>query len=140
MSKIYIASSWKCERHNYLALDLESRGHTIYDYRHPPNRRPLKKTLFEHPDFPARALSALADEQKAILECDYIIAIYPFGHSVSAELGYAMAAHKECLIYAPDAIPKFDLWFLTIPIFDASPKLIEYLKFSQLPPFPLPKE
>jgi len=135
MSKIYIASTLNNPTHNTVVDALEKKGHEVYNYRNPPNRKILSKTDTDLLDFPARAAEVLASERTAISNADLMIAIYPFGLSVATEIGYAFGTRTKCIIYAPSTTLSFELWLIAIPIIHNLDELVEYTDNANTPPF-----
>jgi len=126
MSKIYIASTLNNPTHDAVAEALKKQGHQILDYRHPPHQINPLETDTGLLDIPARAAEVLASEKTEISNADLTVAIYPFGLSVAAEIGFALGVHTKCMIYAPTVKPEFDLWFLQILVANDLDELLEF--------------
>lgn len=108
--KIYVASSWRCERQPAVVEALRKAGHDVYDFKNPaPGDQGFHWKECANPDVdwkqwsPSEFRKALKhpvairgfDKDMAALDgADACVLVLPCGKSAHLELGYAAAAGK----------------------------------------------
>lgn len=114
---IYVASSWRNPVQQTIVHTLRSVGHSVYDFRNPPDRtgfawseidpewkswdaRQLRDAL-RHP----AAQAGFAADMGALEACDACVLVLPCGLSAHLELGWASGAGKKTVVLA---LPQFE--------------------------------
>jgi nucleoside 2-deoxyribosyltransferase len=105
--KIYVASSWRCERQPEVVAALRAAGHEVYDFKNPAPGQPgfgWKQVTPEPPPWSAeKTIEVLthpvADrgfefDMNALRWCDACVMVQPCGRSAALELGWACGAGK----------------------------------------------
>lgn len=111
--RIYVASSWRNQLQPAIVAQLRSWGHTVYDFRDPPNRsgfgwkqvnpdwvegtHPTPQVFRRMLDHPIAAAGHRSD-MAALLDCDAVVFVRPCGCSASWELGFAMGQGKPAFV------------------------------------------
>lgn len=112
---IYLSSSWKNrDRVRALAIELRSRGHTVYDFTDkdcrpenaveiPPEKFPAQfdpanelygDYISRHPEWKAAVMS----NKKAIEDCDVVILMLPCGNDAHADAYYGLGLGKHLVV------------------------------------------
>lgn len=110
--RIYVASSWRCERQPEVVRDLREAGHVVYDFKNPPHRQGgfawaeldptwqswaaegFREKLLEHPT----ASHGFLADLRALQWCDACLLVMPCGRSAHLELGWAAGRGKRTLV------------------------------------------
>ena len=114
--KIYVASSWRNYIQPLVVSNLLDLGHTVYDFKNPPDRSgfgwgqlgpeahgangtPAEfREALKHPI----AQAGFASDMKALRECDVCLLVLPCNRSAHLELGWACGAGKHTAVYMPE--------------------------------------
>lgn len=109
---VYVAASWRTERQPAVVAAIRAAGHTVYDFRNPPNGsgfgweqvgkqsdpRGLSPGEFldmlAHP----RAIAGFRSDIDALRAADACVLVQPSGRSAALELGYAAGMGKRCAV------------------------------------------
>lgn len=115
MSKIYVASSWRCEFRPAIVLLLRQEGHKVYDFRHPSegNNGFAWSSIDKHWQMwdTATYREALTDpvaeagfnlDFEAMKWADACVLVLPCGRSAHLEAGYFVGAGKPLHIFIPE--------------------------------------
>lgn len=113
--KIYVASSWRCQRQPAVVDRLRAEGHDVYDFRNPaPGDTGFgwRQVTPEPPPWSAehtrRVLAHPVAEHGfgldigALRWCDACVMVQPCGRSAALELGYAAGAGKKAIVLLDD--------------------------------------
>lgn len=105
--KIYVASSWRCERQPAVVAALRTAGHEVYDFKNPaPGQSGFgwKQITPTPPPWSAsETISVLSNtiadagfkfDMDAMRWCDALVMVQPCGRSAAMELGWACGAGK----------------------------------------------
>lgn len=105
--KIYVASSWRCERQPNVVAALRAAGHEVYDFKNPAPDQPgfgWRQVTPEPPPWSAeKTIEVLAHpvaergfgfDMNALRWCDACVMVQPCGRSAALELGWACGAGK----------------------------------------------
>lgn len=111
MSKIYVASSWRCERYESVLAALRRAGHECYDFKNPAPGDDGFKWRELDPDFatwtPQRFVECLsheiaqlgfANDKGALDWCDTLVLVLPCGRSAHLEAGYVAGRGKRVFV------------------------------------------
>lgn len=115
MSRIYVASSWRCQWQQGVVSLLRSSGHEVYDFRNPAagqhgfswSEIDIDWRTWEPRAF-REALTHDCSERGFKLDmdalnwCDTYILVLPCNRSAHLELGYACGAGKRTAVYIPE--------------------------------------
>ena len=109
--KIYVASSWRNHLQAGVVAALREMGHTVYDFRHPPQGAGFGWKQIDK-DWqswtPSRWLEALAhplavagfkSDMDALKWADACVLVMPCGKSAHLEFGYAVGAGKKTVYF-----------------------------------------
>ena len=120
MKRIYVASSWRNEKHPEVVAALRGAGHQVYDFRNPwPGQggfswrdispdwqhwatEKYREILLTHPTTAHGFLSDL----RAMKWADTGVIVMPCGRSAHLELGWMAGAGKRTVILLSDAEPE----------------------------------
>jgi hypothetical protein len=108
--KIYVASSWRCERQQDVVRRLREEGFEVYDFKNPssddrgfgwsqidPNWQKWTAAEYvaalKHP----AAVRGLANDFGAMRWCDALVMVQPCGRSANLELGWAIGNGKRTI-------------------------------------------
>ncbi|WP_375425970.1 hypothetical protein [uncultured Friedmanniella sp.] len=110
MSRIYVASSWRCTLQPGVVKALRDQGHQVYDFRNPDGGTGFAwseidpdwlgwspvayRALLEHP----RALAGYESDFAAMEWADTFVLVLPCGRSAHLELGWAVGQEKRTAI------------------------------------------
>lgn len=110
MSRIYVASSWRCAAQPGVVESLRALGHEVYDFRNPPGKSGFgwseidpewldwtPETYRERLDHP-RAVEGFAEDFMAMDWADTFVLVLPCGRSAHLELGWAVGQGKRTAI------------------------------------------
>lgn len=111
--KVYVASSWRCQRQLTVVQALQHRGVDLYDFRNPPNGAGFgweevmpfnveRQATYvddylrglDHP----RAVEGFDSDFSAMEECDTCVLVLPCGRSAHLELGWFVGQGKRTAI------------------------------------------
>jgi hypothetical protein len=105
--KIYVASSWRCERQPEIVAALRAAGHEVYDFKNPAPDQPgfgwKQITAAPPPWNAAKTLGVLSSpvadagfklDMDALEWSDALVMVQPCGRSAAMELGWACGAGK----------------------------------------------
>jgi len=114
MSSIYLASSWRNNLQPLYVAGLRQAGHTVYDFRNPPNKTGFRwtdvglesrtPTVLEY----KRALlhpiarEGFLSDFNAMLQCDTCVLLLPCGRSAHLEAGWCIGKGKRTIIVTQD--------------------------------------
>lgn len=133
MSRIYISSSWRNERHQELVALLRNHGHKVYDFRHTNGRNDrnvwelvtaklhlstayqqniLSPTDFEKMMVDDAACDRFNDHFMAMADADTCILLLPCERSSHVEAGYMAGAGKRVLVFDTAIHAKPELMYL----------------------------
>lgn len=111
--KIYVASSWRNYKQQFVVNDLRNAGHEVYDFKNPnenggggfswleidPNYEKWNPVQYvkalEHP----RAIEGFNADFEAMQWADACLMVQPCGVSAALELGWSVGAGKHTAIY-----------------------------------------
>jgi hypothetical protein len=113
--KIYVASSWRCERQPEVVKVLREAGHEVYDFKNqapgnhgfgwkqvtsnpPPWSAEETREVLAHPI----AEQGFAFDIGAMRWCDTIVMVQPCGRSAALELGWGAGAGKLTVVLLDD--------------------------------------
>lgn len=107
MARIYVASSWRNERHPSIVLALVAAGHEVYDFRNPPGRTGFSwaeidpawaswdpetyRRALNHPV----ALAGFGSDHAAMEWADTFVLVLPCGRSAHLEAGWAAGSGRS---------------------------------------------
>jgi hypothetical protein len=125
--QIYVASSWRNQLQQTVVQLLRSRGHRVYDFKHPDDTvdrgfhwgdaglehsnpidgDPRAVDLAAAGDFVAAlsdraAIQAFHRDFDAMVDADTFVLVLPCGRSAHLELGWAVAAGKRTAVLLDD--------------------------------------
>ncbi len=141
--RLYVASSWKNERYDFVVASLLAAGHEVYDFRNPEegnhgfawseidpeweqwtNADYIAK--LEH----ARAAEGFDFDMVALGQCEGLVLVLPSGRSSHLEAGWARGAGKKLFILlANDAPPTPELMYLMADgICDSEGELLDLIE------------
>lgn len=112
--KVYVASSWRCERQPNVVTLLHHAGIECYDFRNPPNGagfgweevipsvdgndhltyQEVYLEALEH----QRSVEGFNSDFAAMVECDACVLVLPCGRSAHLELGWFVGQGKPTAI------------------------------------------
>lgn len=118
---IYVASSWRNPWQPGVVAFLWGLGHTVYDFRNPPNRsgfgwsqidagwrdwtpEQYRRNL-QHP----LAVDGFASDMDALKACDACLLVLPCGNSAHLEMGWACGAGKKTAVFFPYGVPMTEI-------------------------------
>lgn len=109
--KIYVASSWR-NTYQPLVVDvLRKDGHEVYDFKDSegfhwsevdPNWKDWSPAQYIQGLNHECAERGFARDMKALRECDACVYVMPCGPSASMEMGWAVGASKQVIVYIPE--------------------------------------
>lgn len=110
MSRVYVASSWRCPEQPAVVAALRAAGHEVYDFRNPPSRSGFGwheidpewldwtidayRDRLGHP----RAVEGYMSDFEAMQWADTFVLVLPCGRSAHLELGWAAGQGKRTAI------------------------------------------
>ncbi len=119
--RVYVASSWRCERQPSVVRALREGGHEIYDFRNPGEGRrgfswaevappgyrhtyaePMPADLYVESMRHPRASEGFALDAAALRWCEACVLVLPCGRSAHLELGWAAGAGKRTAVLLDD--------------------------------------
>ena len=113
--KIYVASSWRTERHDEVVKALTRAGHTVYNYREPasgghgfsweqidPNYKNWTAQQYLQALYKEPAQRGFWRDFDAMNEASVFVGVEPFGVSASLELGWAAGRGKKTILLIDD--------------------------------------
>lgn len=113
--KVYVASSWRCERQQSVVAALRAAGHEVYDFKNPaPESHGFgwKQCTLTPPPWSAEEtrsvlLHPVAErgfnfDMNALRWCDACVMVQPCGRSAALELGWAVGAGKVSVALLED--------------------------------------
>jgi hypothetical protein len=117
MSRIYVASSWRNEYQPVVVEMLRMHGHSVYDFRNPPNGVPgfaweaagmpdrtnLKADIYRQilTTSPICALG-YQNDMRGMEWADTCVLVLPCGRSAHLEAGWFAGRGKRCIILTQD--------------------------------------
>jgi nucleoside 2-deoxyribosyltransferase len=112
--KIYVASSWRTDRHDEVVRALRDADHDVYDYREEgANHADFEidrdytvselNTLFERDD----VVSVVERDMAQLATSDALVLVMPCGRSAHFEAGVAFGQGKSIMLIWQDAEPEF---------------------------------
>jgi len=114
MRKIYVASSWRNEHYPAVVTALQTAGHEVYDFRHPPSGDPGFKWSTVDADYmewspqeyrerlhDPRAERQFDNDMAALTWCDTCVLVLPCGRSAHTEAGWLAGRGKRVVAYIP---------------------------------------
>jgi hypothetical protein len=123
--KIYVASSWRCERQKDVVRALSAIGHDVYDFRNPApgnvgfgwkqcGDHDLKdpRVFRDHVLTSPVAQSGFQLDMAALKDADATVLVLPCGRSAHLELGYATGAGQHTLVLLDDPMSEPELMYL----------------------------
>ena len=121
MKRIYVATSWRNQRHPEIVEHLRAEGHEVYDFRNPPNglqggfqwsqidpdwqqwsAASYRLALLNSP----LSAQGYVSDLRALEWCDTCVLVMPCGRSAHLELGYAAGRGKRTVILLEDGEPE----------------------------------
>lgn len=112
MSRVYVASSWRCPRQQEVVAALRAQGHDVFDFREHPVPCPPWGEMGYGPTWTAdESLAALSDpranvvysrDMTALVEADTTVLVMPCGRSAHLELGFARGAGQRTAVLLAD--------------------------------------
>jgi hypothetical protein len=120
--KLYVASSWRCERQPSIITALRKANHTVYDFRNPPSRAgfgweqlpfDMHKTTsylegLQHPI----AKAGYKSDFNAMKDADACVLVLPCGRSAHLEAGWFAGTGKPLHILLEEPIVEPELMYL----------------------------
>lgn len=113
--KVYVASSWRCERQPDAVKALREAGHEVYDFKNPAPSQPgfgWKQVTPNPPPWSAEetrevlahpiAEQGFAHDIGAMRWCDAIVMVQPCGRSAALELGWGAGNGKLAVVLLDD--------------------------------------
>lgn len=119
--RIYVATSWRNQKHPEIVEYLRAEGHDVYDFRNPPDGLPggfqwaqidpdwqqwdaeaYRRRLLNSP----LSTQGFASDMRALDWCDTCVLVMPCGRSAHLELGYAAGRGKRTVILLQDGEPE----------------------------------
>ena len=110
MAYIYVASSWRNRFHSGIVASIRARGHEVYDFMNPPERKGFSWREIDEewkewsvPEY-KKALESKAarlgfySDMKALTRADLVVLVLPSGRSSHLELGWAKGQGKKTAI------------------------------------------
>lgn len=117
--RVYVASSWRSERHPEVVAAIRDVGHDAYDFRHPTERDSGFHWSQIDPDWtlwtPEKLRMGLEHElaqhgfhvdMGALHWCEACVMVMPCGRSAHLELGWAAGHGKKTAIFLADDEPE----------------------------------
>ena len=115
-TRIYVASSWRCERQPAVVAGLRAEGFEVYDFRHPaPGNEgfrwrdidpgwvswsgPRFRAALQHP----AAQAGYKADHDAMVWADACVLVLPCGRSAHLEAGEFIGARKPLVILLDEA-------------------------------------
>ena len=108
--KIYVASSWRCDRQPDVVKALRAVGFDVYDFRNPPGKNgfqwfeidpdweqwsmPKFCASLEHP----RAKAGFDEDFNAMRNADACVLVLPCGRSAHLEAGWFVGKGKPLIV------------------------------------------
>ena len=115
MMKIYVASSWRTERHDEVVKALTRAGHTVYNYREPasgghgfsweqidPTWQSWDAEQYCNALYRAEVQKGFWTDFDAMTDAAVFVGVEPFGVSASLELGWAAGRGKKTILLIDD--------------------------------------
>ena len=109
--RVYVASSWRCERQPSVVVALRDAGHDVYDFRNPTSDDHGFSWSEIDPNWQAwtaaeqvgayghlAAQRGLRLDHEALKWCDALVMVQPCGRSAALELGWAIGAGKRTVV------------------------------------------
>ena len=113
--KIYVASSWRAERHDEVVKALTRAGHTVYNYREPtsgghgfswdqidPAWQSWDAEQYCNALYSVEAQKGFWTDFDAMTDAAVFVGVEPFGVSASLELGWATGRGKKTILLIDD--------------------------------------
>ena len=113
--KIYVASSWRTERHDEVVKALTRAGHTVYNYRGPasgghgfswdqidPAWQSWDAEQYCNALYSVEAQKGFWTDFDAMTDAAVFVGVEPFGVSASLELGWAAGRGKKTILLIDD--------------------------------------
>jgi hypothetical protein len=117
--KIYVASSWRNDYQPEVVRILREAGHDVYDFKNPREgdkgfhwseidpawkqwTPEVYRDALRHPV----AERGFVSDMSALIWCDCVVAVQPFGRSASLELGWACGAGKKTILLLASGEPE----------------------------------
>lgn len=112
--RIYVASSWRNERHRSVVEALRAEGHSVYDYRNPAHgawtetNRWWERPGYRAVSFPVvvgdvpERITAFATDMQELRAADVVVLVLDSGKSAHLEAGFAAGAGKALVVLGED--------------------------------------
>ena len=117
--KLYVASSWRNDRHPSVVAALRQSGHEVYDFRNPmecdngfhwseidPEWREWTPEEFRRGLSDPIARRGFETDWKAMQRADACVLVMPCGRSAHLEAGWFVGAGRPLLILLSDGEPE----------------------------------
>ena len=118
--KVYVASSWKNGLQPQVVCGLREAGHHVYDFRHPvssadggfhwsdidPEWQSWTIKQYREALMHPTASAGFRSDMDALMWCDAVVGVQPFGRSASLELGWAVGAGKATVLLLSPGEPE----------------------------------
>jgi nucleoside 2-deoxyribosyltransferase len=117
--RVYVASSWRNQEQQSVVEALRQAGHEVYDFRNPapgntgfhwssidPNWQSWTPEQYREALKHPVAEQGFSFDMDALVNCDAVVAVQPFGRSASLELGWAVGAGKFTVLLLADGEPE----------------------------------
>jgi hypothetical protein len=111
--KIYVASSWKNEMQSVVVKALRDADHEVYDFKNDGGAFDWKQIDVDFEKWTAKqtieaykhplAVEGINADYGAMLNCDALIAVQPYGCDASLELGWAIGNSRPTCVLMSDA-------------------------------------
>lgn len=109
--KVYVASSWRNAWQPAIVQKLREAGYDTYDFKDPANAFPWKDIDADHKNWsPVRfrevldhplAVKGFHHDMEALKACDACVLVLPCGRSAHVEMGWAVGAGKNTILFTP---------------------------------------
>lgn len=133
--RVYVASSWRCERQPAVVEAIRRAGHRVYDFRHPaPGSDGFSWKQIDPDDAwladPRRFVDGLQHpaaqrgfrlDMDALRAADACVLVLPCGNSAHLELGWAVGAGKRGIVLLDQPVSRPELMYLVCERSPASP-------------------
>lgn len=113
--RIYVASSWRCERQPAVVAALRAAGHEVYDFKNPapgnhgfgwrqirPDPPPWSAEVTREVLSAPRAEEGFTLDFDAMKWADACVMVQPCGRSAALELGWCAGAGKLAVVLLDD--------------------------------------
>lgn len=147
--KIYVASSWRCERQPAVVAALRAAGHEVYDFKNPaPGQSGFgwKQITPTPPPWSAsETISVLSNtiadagfkfDMDAMRWCDALVMVQPCGRSAAMELGWACGAGKITVALLEDGQEPELMLKMADKICVSLDEVFDYLESAPMGPNP----